>query len=351
MQLIPITTALLLSSSAALAQSPGLPDAAGKDTVQRVCGACHPATVVVGQGRTREEWGQVVASMISRGAKGSASDFATVTDYLAKNLGPGQATGNTRSPRRMGLSAGPSDKQVIDTELANRGQALYSTDCGSCHGDLARGGANGPDLVRSAVLLHDRYGNTLGPYLQHKHPNPQGTPIARLGGNEILELSHFLHEQVDDTLRSGPYTKVLNVMTGDAQTGAEYFRGNGGCSACHSPTGDLAGIATRYDPPTLQQRLLFPRTVALGRGRPVLAAKPTTITVTEPNGEAISGTLVRMDDFNVALRDGAGAYHSWTRTRDLKIELHDPYSAHEELLDKISDKDIHNLVAYLETLK
>jgi cytochrome c2 len=155
---------------------------------------------------------------------------------------------------------------------------------------------------------------------------------------------------VEDTLRSGPYTKVLNVLTGNAQAGAAYFNGAGGCTSCHSASGDLAGIASKYDAPTLQQRLLFPRTVAPGR-RSASASKPVTITVTLNNGESISGTLVHLDDFNVALRDANGNYHSWRRTAQLKIDLHDPYAAHEELLDQITDTDIHNLVAYLETLK
>jgi len=139
-------------------------------------------------------------------------------------------------------------------------------------------------------------------------------------------------------------------MTGNAQAGAAYFNGAGGCAKCHSITGDLAGIGSKYDPPTLQQRLLFPRTVAVGR-RVVSSVKPVTVTVTPENGDAVSGTLVRMDDFEVALRDGTGTYRSWKRTPELKIQLNDPYVGHDELLDRITDTDIHNLVAYLETLK
>lgn len=316
--------------------------------MQRVCGACHPATIALGRGMTREGWGEVVASMITRGAKGTPQDFETVTDYLAKNLPPKQSAG-AASPRHA-LSAGPKDRQAIDPQAAERGKTIYSSDCSSCHGPLARGTANAPDLVRSLIVLHDRYGDALAPYLLQQHPGSAGTPIASLTQNQIKDLSHFLHKQIEDTLRSGPYTKVLNVLTGDAQAGAAYFKGAGGCVACHSPAGDLAGIASRYDPPTLQQRLLFPRTVALGHGAPA-ASKPVTVTVTLPNGESTSGTLVHIDDFNIALRDRSGNYRSWRRTPQLKIELRDPYAAHDELLDKITDTDIHNLVAYLETLK
>jgi cytochrome c oxidase cbb3-type subunit 3 len=96
--------------------------------------------------------------------------------------------------------------------------------------------------------------------------------------------------------------------------------------------------------------MLFPRTIALGR-RAVTTSKPVTVKVTSPDGESVSGTLVHIDDFDISLRDEAGTYHAWRRTPQLKIELHDPYAAHEELLDRMNDKDIHNLVAYLETLK
>ncbi len=351
-RLIRIAAALVLPTAAVRAQAPALPDAPGRNTVQRVCGTCHPATVVLGHGMTREGWGQVIATMITRGAKGSPADFETVTDYLAKNLPAKQSAGNVRArrPARGGLSAGPSNRQIVDPAAAERGKATYRTDCASCHGPLARGTTNGPDLVRSVIVLHDRYANKLEPYLLQTHPKPHGTPIASLTHNQIEDLSHFLHQQVDDTLRSGPYTKVLNVLTGNAQAGAAYFNGAGACTTCHSAKGDLAGIASRYDPPTLQQRLLFPRTVAIRAGG-VSEPKPVTVKLTVENGTSVSGTLVHIDDFYVALRDSAGNYRSWKRTPQLKIERHDPYAAHDELLDRITDADVHNLVAYLETLK
>ena len=346
--MIRMAAALVLVRAAVLAQTPALPDASGRDTVQRVCGACHPAAIVLGRGMTREGWGQVVATMITRGAKGSAADFEAVTDYLAKNLPPKPSTAGTQS--RHARWSGPEDRQTIDPQAAERGRAIYTPACSGCHGPLARGTATGPDLVRSVVLLHDRYGDTLGPYLLKEHPHAAEAPMPPLTERQIKDLSHFLHKQVEDTLRSGPYTKVLDVMTGDAEAGRAYFNGPGGCTNCHSATGDLAGIASKYDAPTLQQRLLFPRAAAVGHG-PVTTPKPVTVKITSAAGESVSGTLAHIDDFNVALRDDTGTYHSWKRTPDLKIERNDPYGAHDELLDKLSDADIHNLVAYLETLR
>jgi cytochrome c oxidase cbb3-type subunit 3 len=167
-----------------------------------------------------------------------------------------------------------------------------------------------------------------------------------------MALSHFLHDKVNDTLRSGPYSRVQNVLTGNVADGKAYFNGAGRCSTCHSPTGDLAGVGTKYDPPTLQQRFLFPRTIGFGRrGGAGPAAKPVTVTVTPASGPAVSGVLDHLDDFTVSLRDASGEYHSWKRTAELKVEKHDPYAMHNELLDQYTDKNMHDLVAYLETLK
>jgi cytochrome c oxidase cbb3-type subunit 3 len=331
-----------------------LPDAPGRDTVQRVCGTCHSPNIVLGRGLTREQWSEMVNSMISRGAKGTQAEFAQVVDYLTKNLPPRSAGGasGTRGRRAAsggGFTVGPDDKQVVDLTAADRGRKIYAADCVTCHGPKARGNENGPDLVRSVTVMHDRYGSTLGPFLHKGHPMQSGAQSASLSDAQIQDLSHFLHQQLNDTLRSGPYSKVLNVLTGDPRAGAAYFTGAGACSSCHSPAGDLAGIASKYDPPTLQQRFLFPRTPAFGPGS--APPKPVTVTVTTPDGKSVSGELDRIDDFDISLYDSAGEYHSWKRTADLKIEMHDPYAAHIKLLDQYTDKNIHDVVAYLETLK
>ena len=302
---------------------------------------------------TREAWGEVVSSMIGRGAKGTPAEFAQIVDYLATNLPPEQPVGNATPPRgggRGGSSTPANNRQVVDPAAAGRGKVLYLKECATCHGPLARGGEAGPDLVRSVTLLHDRYGNTLGPFLREKHEVSGGQPFSGLSEAQITDLSHFLHQQVNNTLRSGPYTKVLNVLTGDPQAGAAYFNTSGKCVQCHSSTGDLAGIASRYDPPTLQQRFLFPRALGFGRSG-ITPVKPITVTVTTPDGHSVSGTLVHLDDFTVSLRDAAGDYHSWKRTGQLRVEKHDPYAAHDGLLEHYTDRDIHNVVAYLETLK
>ncbi len=362
--LLAISAAQLIAQRRAAPANDPLPDGPQKATVLKLCGTCHNAGIVAGKALTREQWGEVITSMIGRGAKGTDDEFAQATDYLAKNFPPKPA-GAAAAPARRGggggFSMGADDKQIVDADAAARGKTTYITDCVTCHGPLARGPSGplpenqkGSDLVRSLVVLHDRYGSTLGPFLKKGHPMQSGAPSSGLTGAQVADLSHFLHQRVNDTLRGGAYSKILNVVTGDAKAGETYFNGDGKCSTCHSPTGDLAGVASKYDPPTLQTKFLFPETSAFGgrgRGAAPPTTKPITVTVTPLNGPPVTGKLEKIDDFNVSLRDSSGDYHAWKRTPDLKVEKNDPYAVHHALLDEYTDKNMHDVVAYLETLK
>ncbi len=335
-----------------------LPDGPGKDAVQRACGAtCHGPEIVAGKGYSRDNWAAVVNGMIARGARVNASEFGEIVDYLARSVPP-----RTGAPGAGGagfIGAGPDDAHVVDPVAAERGKSVYVAECITCHGNKARGGPDslppaerGHDLVRSLVVLKDRYGATVGAYLKKGHPTQSGNPSASIEGARLMDLAHFLHLKVTDTLRSGPYSRVINVLTGNPGAGKEYFNGAGGCNRCHSPTGDLAGVGGKYEPAMLQQKFLFPRTFGFGRGgRGAGNPKPVTLKVTPAGGATVSGVLVHLDDFNVSLRDAGGEYHSWKRSPSLKVEKSDPYAAHDELLDKYTDKNMHDIVAYLETLK
>lgn len=317
------------------------PDA--EAVTKRICGTtCHPIEHATSIRRTRSQWEATVENMIGRGAKGTSAEIATIVEYLSANFGL------TASPVRG--AAGPDDKPMVDPKASEMGKPLFASDCQACHGPDARGTSQGANLVRSPVVLRDRYGSALGPYLRESHPPvPGATKLSALTETQILILAHFLRDRLNDTLRGAPGFKPGDILTGDAKAGEAYFTGEGGCTQCHSPTGDLAAIGRRMDPVTIQQRFLFPSNA--GSRRRSTPAPAVTVTVTTAAGETLTGDLVHMDDFTVALRDASGAYRSVTRTPGVRVAKKDPYAAHVELLSKITDKAIHDVVAYLETLK
>ena len=240
----------------------------------------------------------------------------------------------------LAAQAGPTERQRVDNAAADRGKLVYTQYCINCHGSTAKGTDRGPDLIRSAVVLRDRLGNGIGPAIR-KGADHQAT----LTDAQVVDLSHFLHQRVESTASNRNARGALNVVTGDPEAGRAYFNGAGKCGTCHSPTGDLAGIATRISPPVnLQQRFLFP---SLTRGGP----KQVEVTVTPAGGRPVSGTLVRMDTFFVSLRDASGEYQTIRRSSGVKVDVRDPLAAHHELLDQYTDADMHNILAYLETLK
>src|SRR5262245_17840921 len=240
----------------------------------------------------------------------------------------------------LAMQAGPTDRQRIDNAAADRGRLLYTQYCIYCHGSAAKGGDQGPDLVRSTVVLRDRQGNAIGPAIRKS-----ATHQADLTETQVLDLSHFLHQRVETVASNRNPRGQINVLTGNAEAGGAYFNGTGKCNTCHSTTGDLAGIASRIpDPVNLQQRFLFP---SLSPG----GTKHVEVTVTPSNAVPVSGMLVRIDNFNVSLRDGTGDYRTFRRVPGLKVEVRDPLAVHHQLLDQYTDTDIHNVVAYLETLK
>jgi mono/diheme cytochrome c family protein len=240
----------------------------------------------------------------------------------------------------VAAQAGPTERQRVDNAAADRGKLVYTQYCINCHGSTAKGTDRGPDLIRSSVVLRDRLGNGIGPAIR-KGVDHQAT----LTDSQVVDLSHFLHQRVESIASNRTARGTLNVVTGNVEAGRAYFNGAGKCSTCHSPTGDLAGIATRISPPVnLQQRFLFP---SLARGGP----KQVEVTVTPSGGRPTSGALVRIDTFFVSLRDASGEYQTIRRGPNVKVEIRDPLAVHHELLDQYTDADMHNILAYLETLK
>jgi cytochrome c oxidase cbb3-type subunit 3 len=247
------------------------------------------------------------------------------------------------------LAIGPP----ADPEAAARGQKLFVANCAFCHGTNANGGNGGPDLVRSVLVLHDKgTGSDIGPVVKNGRPG-KGMPPFPFTDAQIKDISQFLKLRHQQTSNRMQY-KIANVVTGDPKTGETYFAAH--CASCHSATGDLAHIATTVSKPEeLQQRFLYPKenTFPGMAGPPPDPRTQKTVTVTLANGQSFNGVLTYIDDFSVALRDASGERHSWLLENDpgIKVEVHDPLEGHEKLLPQYSNADMHNVLAYLETLK
>lgn len=183
-------------------------------------------------------------------------------------------------------------------------------------------------------------GDKIAPVVRSGRPD-KGMPPFDRSDDQMAALVAFIHTQQSNrnNNRGGGRKGVdpSDLQTGNADAGKQYFEGKGGCAKCHSPTGDLAGIASRYKGLELEQQMLYPR-----------HAK-SKITVTLASGENVTGTLAYLDEFTVALTDSTDRYRSW-RTRDVQYKINSPVHAHVEQFSKYTDDDIHNLMAYLQTL-
>ena len=261
----------------------------------------------------------------------------TVVHLIAQEGPPPSGRPGGRNNIRDFLGLGPAPDPVA----AERGQTLYAPSCAFCHGEKGRG-ADGPSLVRSQLVLHDEKGELIGPVLLQGRPAKGMPPFPSLTEAQRYDIAQFLHMQVELAANRGTYRR-LNVVTGDARKGEGYFNGAGRCSTCHSPTGDLAHIASKYPADQLQTKFLWPASGGEGA---------RSVTVTLPSGQSFSGRVKRLDDFYVSMYDSTGNYHAWSREDDkVKVEVEDRLAAHRQLLDQHTDSDIHNLLAYLVTLK
>ncbi len=254
-------------------------------------------------------------------------------------------------PNQPRAGVGPADRMVVEPAAADRGRKVWAAECITCHGSKARGSDTAPSLLRSLVVLKDRYGSELGPFLKKGHPTQSGTPSAALTDAQIADLSHLLRRQIEDTFRGAdPFTEG-DILVGNPAAGAAYFNGPGRCATCHTATTlGLAGVGSRLSPVEIQQRMLFPGGRG-GRGRSGPSPTDVTVTLTPSAGPALSGILVEMDDAFVTFRDSSGAIRVVRRTPGLKIVTDDPLQAHHDLLDRLTDTEMHDLVAHLETMK
>src|SRR5262245_38683913 len=232
-------------------------------------------------------------------------------------FGVQQTGGNP--PATPGGGVGGRGGPRFDQAAVDRGQQMFVAQCGFCHGSNANGGQSGQDLIRSVRVKEDEKCNELAEFLKIVRPN-KGMLRFELRQEQIKDLAAFFHQRITGAANRGGY-KILNILVGDAKAGEAFFNSTGKCITCHSPTGDLQGIGAKYDPVTLQGRIVMPRGRG-GRGRGQGGAQSLrslpTVTVTLPSGQSFSGLLMRVTDFDVTLRDAEGVLRSFTREGDIQ---------------------------------
>jgi cytochrome c oxidase cbb3-type subunit 3 len=276
----------------------------------------------------------VAAQTPARGAQAPAQPATNAPDRGRGARAGGQAPVEDY-PQRP-----PADPAVLE-----RGKALYSANCSPCHGVDARGGNNGgPNLLRSQLVLSDRSGELIADVVQKGRSGTAMAPF-NLSTPQISDIAAFIH-----SFRVGGYDisreQPKTIVVGNVAAGQAVFQSK--CVACHSAIGDLKGIGARFnDAKDLQQTWLMPSNGRGGRG-----AAPTTATVTLPSGQNVEGRLIRIDDFVVTVALADGTERTFARNgASPRVETRDPLQPHRDLLAKYTDDEIHDVTAYLASLK
>jgi cytochrome c oxidase cbb3-type subunit 3 len=235
--------------------------------------------------------------------------------------------------------------QQYPREQIEAGRTRFVSQCGFCHGRDTAGGEGGPDLTRSAVVAADVRGDRIGPVVRNGRTD-KGMPAFTLSDPDLATIVAFIHDQksqADAATGGRRAVDLADLQTGDAAAGQKYF--DSACAKCHSASRDLSGIATRLQGLPLLQRMLNP---ASGRG--VGPRVVPTVTVTTSSGQTVTGKLAYRDEFTIALTDASGWYRSWPASQ-VTFSVDDPLQAHVDQLGKYTDADMHNVLAYLQTLR
>src|SRR3984893_7386017 len=247
----------------------------------------------------------------------------------------------------------PESPATVEQILA--GKTLFAAQCGFCHGRDAEGGESGPDLMASALVEQDVHGEKIGVVVRNGRPG-KGMPAFPQTDEQLAGLVAFIHDQKTKAKEGRRRTvDVADLQTGNADAGMRYFNGAGGCAKCHSPSGDFAGIVSKLQGLELLRRMLYRgeklATESGEEGGSKAGAPPVnpTATVTLPSGQSVTGKLAYRDEFTIALVDDGGWYRSWLASQ-VKFTVRNPLEGHIELLGKYTDEEIHDVLAYLQTL-
>ncbi len=238
-----------------------------------------------------------------------------------------------------------------------QGKTLFQQNCAVCHGTNLTGG-RGPDLIRSDLTRQDKDGNLIGPVIMQGRPEKGMPAFTQLSPSEISDIVAYIHSEITifdlHTRIPGGYPNDISpsqLATGSAAAGKAFFYGAGHCSDCHSPTGDLAHIGSRYPKPTtLEQRFINPAG-SLAFATSYNPSTTITAKVTLKDGQTMDGPLLQNGDGYVSIHGPDGWTHTWPLSDVKSVEVHNPVQAHIDMLPKWTNEEMHNMFTYLESLK
>jgi hypothetical protein len=172
---------------------------------------------------------------------------------------------------------------------------------------------------------------------------------------EVADLSAYFRSVAPAAAPGGRGGPIPVTIVGDPTAGAAYFA-SAGCVKCHQVDGDLKGIGSRLPAASIQGRLVMPRGGG-GYPRSFLSPPdpteaPKTVVVTPAAGDVVKGRLLWITDFWITLVDDQGVRRTIARNGGVpKVEVTDPLAWHIEHMKTLTDKNMHDLTAYLAGLK
>ena len=164
------------------------------------------------------------------------------TSVDGRGADPGQRGGRQGGGRRGGFTQ--FTRTLAPQDVLVRGKGLYEANCASCHAVDLRGGVNGANLLRSGLALADQHGELVGAAVGRHNPPLTLAPADTVAIAEFIHSIHATMSGQGSPPGRNPTGIELNVLVGDAKGGETLF--GAACSKCHSVTGDLKGIGSKF---------------------------------------------------------------------------------------------------------
>ncbi len=241
--------------------------------------------------------------------------------------------------------------------LIQLGEHLFfkKKSCFACHSVDDEGGKVGPDLSRAGYLYNPEWLYIWVHDPQRVKPN---TKMPNLGLNEkeaaaIAFFLSILKGESEDPLEEWEELKIFLEGKGNAQNGEALFfdaKGKAGCAKCHTVQGkgggvgpNLSFVGSSRTPHFLLESIIEPNSV-------ITVGFNSSVVVTK-TGEVVKGIKKKESDEFVEIVDGEGSAKKIDKKDIEKIEIEEDSLMPKDFKDRLSDQEIRDVLAFLESLK